>query len=148
MCRWCLPGLLVLCVGLITPAYGQPASSRPPGRGPLSLSALRLETRDGTLFGTADLHDGRKTNLIPITVLTTVADRNARVVYRSEETVEGFAFDPGSHVYRHRIEMPLSGFTPGEYIVRVEARQQTAGSQPLVEQSAFSVRPDSHLQTN
>jgi hypothetical protein len=101
-----------------------------------------------TLLGVVELYDNRKNTVPPIGVTTTVLDEHDRVVYRSEETVEGFGFEPQRHAYRHRVAVPLRDFAAGDYVLRVDVTPRAGEGATMSRSVAFTVRPDRRMQTN
>ena len=91
--------------------------------------------RDDVLTVMAELYDNRKDGVAPLAVTTSVTDAGDRVVFRSEERVEAFAFEPMRRAYRHSVQVPLRDLAPGDYVLRVHA-----GS--LIRDVPFTVRAD------
>jgi VWFA-related protein len=107
-------------------------------------TAIRqFEPRD-TLTVLAELYDNRKRGTDPVRVTTSVADADGRVVWRLEESVEAFAFDPKTGAYRHHPAIALKDLAPGEYVVKVEV-QPSSADRPQVREVPFSVRTSSPL---
>ena len=102
-------------------------------------TARQFDRRD-ILSVFAEVYDNRKGHTSPVAVTTSVADAGGRVVFRSEESVEGSAFDSSRRAYRHTASVPLDDLAPGEYVLRVEAQSRVGNERATVREVAFSVR--------
>lgn len=102
-------------------------------------TAIRRFEQPDTLSVLAEVYDNRKGSSTPVRLTTTVADASGRVVYRSEEPVESFAFDPSTRGFRHRAQVALADFAPGDYVLRIEA-QEADTERRAVKEVPFAVR--------
>jgi hypothetical protein len=82
-------------------------------------TTIRQFSRGETVTVLAELYDNRKDDARPLRVTTSVVDSSGRVVYRSEEPVEAFSFEPERRSHRHTANIPMRDLSPGEYVVRV-----------------------------
>jgi hypothetical protein len=90
----------------------------------------------------AELYDNPKEDVAPVAITTTMSDAAGRVVYRAEETVEGFAFDPARRAYKYVATIPLSGVAAGEHVIRVSAASRTRGGVNVTREVPVTVRQD------
>ena len=94
----------------------------------------------------AELYDNRKHDAGPLTVATSVVDSSGRVLYRSEEPVEAFSFEPERRSYRHTANIPMRDFSPGEYVVRVAVADGEDAR--LVKEVAIAVQDEGRIAAN
>jgi hypothetical protein len=94
----------------------------------------------------AELYDNRKDGARPLRVTTSVVDSSGRVVHRSEEPVEAFAFEPERRSYRHTANIPMRDFSPGEYVVRVAVAD--GEDAVLVKEVAIAVQDEYRIAAN
>jgi hypothetical protein len=102
-------------------------------------TAARQFDRRDILSVFTEVYDNRKDRAAPVAVTTSVADAAGRVVFRSEESIEGSAFDSARRAYGHMASVPLNDLAPGEYALRVEARSRSGTTAPVVRHIPFSV---------
>jgi VWFA-related protein len=102
-------------------------------------TAIRQFERADVMTVLAEVYDNRRKDVDPVTLTTTITDERGTAAYRSEERLEGPAFEPERHSYRHRLAIPLHDFAPGAYVLRVTA--QTPGvNQAVTREVGFAVR--------
>jgi hypothetical protein len=94
----------------------------------------------------AELYDNRKHDARPLSVTTSVVDSSGRVVHRSEEPVEAFAFEPERHAYRHTATIPMRDLAPGDYVVSVAVTGLDGA--PVVKEVAIAVHDDNRMAAN
>jgi hypothetical protein len=99
-----------------------------------------------TITVIGEVYDNRKNDIRPLRVTTSVADASGTVVYRSEEPIESFAFEPTRRSYRHRISIPLRGVAPGEYVLKVVVTG--SGDAPVTREVAIAVQDDTRVALN
>jgi len=133
---------------LASPAATQALTTKPDAdlkdRLPLPPTALReFEPRD-RLVAFAEVYDNREGPSEAILVTTTVTNETGAAMFRSEEAVEAFAFEPKRRSWSHRIEIPLADLAPGPYVLRVEAKPRHAASPAVFREVPFSVAPSPH----
>ena len=104
-------------------------------------TAIREFDQRDALTVVAEIYDNRSRATSPVRLMTTVADATGRVIHRSEESIEAFGFDPKTRTYRHHPSIPLTGFAPGDYVMKVEARPTGSGERSVAREVLFSVRP-------
>jgi VWFA-related protein len=109
-------------------------------------TTIRQFMRDETVTVLAELYDNRKHDVAPLRVTTSVADASGRVVSRTEERVEAFAFEPERHSYRHTVNIPMRDFSPGEYVVKVVV--SGGGDSPLTKEVAIAVWEETRVAVN
>lgn len=76
----------------------------------------------------AELYDNRDRATEAVVVATTLTDASGKVVFRAEEPVEAFSFEPPRKSWTHRVEIPLADVQRGGHVLRVEARRKGAAS--------------------
>jgi VWFA-related protein len=111
-------------------------------------TTIREFDRSDTLTVFAELYDNRKHDIDSIAVLTTISDAAGRVMYRLEERVDGFAFEPSRNSYRHRADIPLGDLRPGNYVLRVAAHPEKGGAVETMREIPFSVREQKTVALN
>ena len=109
-------------------------------------TTIRQFTRGETLTVLAELYDNRKHDATPLRVTTSVIDSSGRVVYRSEEPVEAFTFEPSRKSYRHTANIPMRDLAPGEYVVRVVV--SGVEDARLAKEVAIAVQDDNRIAAN
>jgi VWFA-related protein len=109
-------------------------------------TTIRRFTRGETVTVLAELYDNRKGDATPLRVTTSVVDSAGRVVYRSEEPVEAFSFEPERRSYRHTANIPMRDFSPGEYVVRVVLADIEDAR--LAKEVAIAVQDDNRIAAN
>jgi hypothetical protein len=102
-------------------------------------TAARQFDRRDILSVFTEVYDNRKDRATPVAITTSVADAAGRVVFRSEESIEGSAFDSARRAYGHMASVPLNDLAPGEYALRVEARSRGGTTAPVVRHIPFAV---------
>jgi hypothetical protein len=104
-------------------------------------TAIRQFDQSDTLTVFAEIYDNRSKSVDPVALTTTITDEGGTVRYRTEERIDGFAFEPSRHAYRHHLSIPVKDLAPGRYVLRVTARDSATKDGPLTRDVAFTVRP-------
>jgi VWFA-related protein len=99
-----------------------------------------------TITVIGEVYDNRKEDIRPLRVTTSVTDVSGAVVYRAEEAIESFAFEPKRRSYRHRVSVPLRGIAPGEYVLKVVVTG--GGDAPVTKEIAIAVQDDTRVAMN
>jgi VWFA-related protein len=122
----------------------QPMTTRPDpelkDRLPVPPTATRDFDRRDTLVLYAEVYDNRPKAFDPVDLVTTVVDAKGTVVFRAQEKVERFAFEPSRKSWTHRLEIPLADLAPGGYILRVDATPTASSNSAVSRALPFSVR--------
>ena len=103
-------------------------------------TTIRRFDQNDVLTVFAEIYDNRKDDAVPVRLTTTIADSSGRVVYRSEESVEAFGFEPERHSFRHHPAIPLKDLAPGDYMLRIVAEPQRGEEGAVSREVAFSVQ--------
>jgi VWFA-related protein len=122
----------------------QPMTTKPDpelrDRLPLPPTAARVFDRSDVVTVFAEVYDNRAKSITPVELVTTVSDGSGNVVFRTQENVESFSFEPSRKSWAHRVEVPLKDLTNGAYVLRVEAKSRDDASSSVVREVPFSVR--------
>jgi VWFA-related protein len=105
-------------------------------------TVARTFDRGDILTAFAELYDNRKDQAVPIALTTAVVDTAGRVVYRSEETVEAFSFEPARRAYRHTVSIPLKDLSAADYTLRISAKPRHGTAREAVREVPFAIRSD------
>jgi len=105
-------------------------------------TALRDFDRQDVLTAFSEVYYNRDGATEPVILTTSVVNGSGVASFRSEETVEAFAFEPKRHSWTHRVEIPLKDLTAGPYVLRIEARIRGGARTTVLREIPFFVRPD------
>ena len=103
---------------------------------PIAPTSQRLFTRTDSVSAFARIHQGGKSDLVPVPVVAAITDSTGRQVWKRTETFDPSRFTSarGADVL---IAVPMAQLEPGAYRLRMEA---THGGMTAVRDSRFTVR--------
>jgi VWFA-related protein len=104
-------------------------------------TAMREFDRADSMTVFAEVYNNRPQN-DSMSITTAVENEAGTVVFRTEERIDAFAFDPERHSWRHRVSIPLADISPGRYVLKMTAQPLGGPAAPVVREVAFTVRPD------
>ncbi len=88
----------------------------------------------------AEVYDNRASTPHTVDITTTVRAEDGRVVFKTEEARGSAELGGARGGYGYTAEIPLRGFAPGLYVLRVEARSRLGGD-TVARELAFRVVP-------
>jgi VWFA-related protein len=107
---------------------------------PLPPTTSRAFDTQDTLTVFAEVYDNRPKSTNPVELVTTVSDLSGKVLFRTQETVQSFSFEPSRKSWAHRVDVPLKDLAPGAYVARIEAKPSDGSSSTVHREVPFSVR--------
>lgn len=91
-----------------------------------------------TLF--ADIYDTRASTPHRVAITTTVTGDDGRVAFNATDERRSEEIGTKSGGFGHQVKIPLRGFTPGRYVLRVEARIMLSQGGVAARELEFTVR--------
>lgn len=91
-----------------------------------------------TLF--ADVYDTRVSTPHRVAIATTITADDGRVAFNAADERRSEELGTKGGGYGHQVKIPLRGFTPGRYVLRLEARMLLAQGTTAARELEFTVR--------
>jgi VWFA-related protein len=88
----------------------------------------------------AEVYDNLRTPAHRVSITTTVRSDDGRVVFTNEDERKSEELGGKTGGYGHVREIPLKGFAPGRYVLRVEARTLLSNGGTAVREVEFRIR--------
>ncbi len=90
--------------------------------------ALRSFPRDDEVLAFAEVYDQNAGTAHVVDIITTVASAGGTVVWKNADERSSTELQGTSGGYGHTVRVPMSGFAPGRYLLKVEARSRLGPS--------------------
>ena len=107
---------------------------------PMAATALREFDRGDTLFAVVQTYANAAGTPHAVQLHTTVTREDGTVTVRRTDERPAEDVKSSGGVLEHSMKLPLSGMTPGRYVLRVEARSSLGGGAQAAREVEFTVR--------
>ena len=107
---------------------------------PVAATAIRDFDRSDALFVFAEIYPRRSGTPHAVQILTTVTSDDGTVLIRRTDERHTGEMKPDESGFDHSAKFPLTNFSPGRYVLRIEGHAQQSGIAPVARELEFTVR--------
>jgi VWFA-related protein len=107
---------------------------------PAPVTARREFPVGDTLAVFAEVYDNERGAKRVVEITTSVVDDTGRSVFRTSEERSSAELEGRAGGYGHSVQVPLAGFQPGLYVLRVEAVSRAGKREPVGREVPFRIR--------